>query len=196
MIIKLHWKSVISTPGAKYMTFDVKDFKLNMPMDHNKYIRIPIYMIPPKFMDKYNLHDKIYNGYVYAEVRKGMYILLQAGCIAHNHLVMHLKPYMYVPMPLISGLWKHKNKDTTFNLMVNNFGVKYLKVADAEYSQKALEDKYKVTTDLQGKVYVGITLKWNNTQCTIQLFMPGNVQAALHQFQHHTPLCKQDSPYP
>ena len=38
-----------------------------MPIDRCEYIRIPIAMIPQKFMDQYNLHNKVYNNAVHAE---------------------------------------------------------------------------------------------------------------------------------
>jgi hypothetical protein len=40
------WNSVISTPGAKYMCLDVKNFYLGTPMEHFEYLRIPIKLIP------------------------------------------------------------------------------------------------------------------------------------------------------
>lgn len=43
---------------------------------------------------------------------------------------------------------------------------------------------------------MGISLKWDYTKCTFKLSMPGYVYAVLHCFQHPTPTCKQDSPYP
>ena len=34
---KLHWKSVISTPGSKYLVVDVKNFYLSNIMAKNEY---------------------------------------------------------------------------------------------------------------------------------------------------------------
>jgi hypothetical protein len=39
---KLIFNSVVSTPDAKFMTIDIKDFHLNTPMDHYECIRIPV----------------------------------------------------------------------------------------------------------------------------------------------------------
>jgi hypothetical protein len=36
--VKMHLNSVISTKGAKYCTFDMKDFNLNAPMERPKFI--------------------------------------------------------------------------------------------------------------------------------------------------------------
>ena len=62
---KLHWNSVISTPGAKYLVFDDNVFYLNNPMSKHKYHNISISLIPRDAIDKYNLMDKRINGFLY-----------------------------------------------------------------------------------------------------------------------------------
>ena len=39
-------------------------------MKHHKYICITVSIIPEEFINEYNLHIKVYNGYVYAKVLK------------------------------------------------------------------------------------------------------------------------------
>eukprot|EP00978_Attheya_sp_CCMP212_P022264 scaffold66181_cov26-Attheya_sp.AAC.1 len=68
------------------MCVDVKDFYLNNDMEIYEYIRIPVEIIPEEFIRAYNLTPLIRNGFVYAEVQKGMYGLLQAGKIAQDRL--------------------------------------------------------------------------------------------------------------
>ena len=53
--------------------------------------------------------------------------------------------------------------------------------------KSALEEEYKVTIDREGKLYIGIVLKWDYEKCIVQLSMPGYVCAALHSFQHEKP---------
>ena len=78
--IKLLFNSVISTPGAKFMTIDISNFYLNTPMDRYEYMRMKLDMFPDDVIEEYKLRDKVEpNGYVYIEVRKGMYGLPQAG---------------------------------------------------------------------------------------------------------------------
>jgi hypothetical protein len=66
--VKIHPNSVISTPCARYMTANLKDFYLNTPMDSFEYMHVPIDIIPDSIMDEYKLHDHIHNGYVYVEI--------------------------------------------------------------------------------------------------------------------------------
>ena len=58
---------------------------------------IHISMIPQEFVEKYNLKDKSHNGYIFAWVTKGVYVIPQAGQNSHDALVQHLEPYGYRP---------------------------------------------------------------------------------------------------
>ena len=109
-------------------------------------------MIPQEFVDTYNLKGKAHNRYIFARVTKWMYGLPQAVQIAHDDLFQHMEPYGYrlsrnTPVP-----WKHESRPTNFNLLVDNFGVKYLVKEHILHLKAELEDKYKVTTDWEGKL--------------------------------------------
>ena len=71
-----------------------------------------------------------------------------------------------------------------FTLVVDYFGVKYLVKDHALHLKAALEDKYKVTTDWEVKMYIGIALKWEYEKGMFQLSMSGYLRAALHSFKN------------
>ena len=81
-------------------------------------------------------------------------------------------------------------------MLVNGFGVKYWGEEHALNLEAELEDKYKVTTEWEVNLYIGIELKWDHKKGTVQLSIPGYVRAALHYFQNDKPKQPQDSPYP
>jgi hypothetical protein len=57
-----------------------------------------------------------------------------------------------------------------FLLVVDDFGVKYTKKADAEHLMSCpLKEYYKVTEDWEGERYCGLTIKWDyeNHTCDI-----------------------------
>ena len=54
-----------------------------------------------------------------------MYELPQAGQIAHDALVKHLKPYGYRPSSKTLGIWTHNIHPINFTLLVDDFRVKY-----------------------------------------------------------------------
>ena len=50
---KLLLNSVVSTPNAKFMTLDVKNFYLNTPLKRYEYLRILINLIPEEVIQQY-----------------------------------------------------------------------------------------------------------------------------------------------
>ena len=71
--------------------------------------------------------------------------------------------------------------------MVDDFSIKYSRKEYALHLKAALETKYKLTIDWEGKLYIGIAIKWDHEKGMVQLSMPGYVRAALHAFQHDKP---------
>jgi hypothetical protein len=69
------------------MTIDLKDFYLCSDLPEYEYVRIPLHLTPQEIVTLYNLEPLIHKGHVYAEVRKGMYGLPQAGKLANDALV-------------------------------------------------------------------------------------------------------------
>jgi hypothetical protein len=53
LTVKLMFNGVISTPNAKFMTIDIKDFYLMTPMDQYKYFRMKLELFPPDIIDEY-----------------------------------------------------------------------------------------------------------------------------------------------
>ena len=71
---KCLFNSVISTPGAKCLIADVKNFYLNNVLPETEYMKLNIHIIPQKIIDKYALHKLVdENGCVYLEIVKDMY---------------------------------------------------------------------------------------------------------------------------
>jgi hypothetical protein len=112
---------------------DIKDFHLNPEMKCNEYMRLPLTVIPPEIIIQYNLLPLVHDGYVYMEIRKGMYGFPQAGILGNKKLTKHLAPYGYVPTKNTPGLWKPHTKPISFSLVVEYFGIKYTNTADANH---------------------------------------------------------------
>ena len=193
---KIIINSTISTPGARFMGIDIKDFYLNNPMSRYEYMRIPINQLPKKIIDQYNLTPLIHNGAVYVEIQKGMYGLPQAGRIANDKLVPILKQAGYHQSEHTPGLFKHDTRPVAFCLVVDDFGVKYVGKDHALHLAQTLESAgYKITTDWEGKQFCGITLNWDYENGTVDLSMPGYVEKALQRFEHPAPKRPEDSPH-
>jgi hypothetical protein len=117
--------SIISTPGARCIMLDIKEFYLNTPMKCKEYMRLKITDIPDKIMKVYNLQELVTEDrYVYCVINKGMYGLPQVGIIAQELLAERLSKHVYHQSKIIPGLWAHKTRPTTFTLVVDDFAIK------------------------------------------------------------------------
>eukprot|EP00957_Ditylum_brightwellii_P115504 8810328-Ditylum_brightwellii.AAC.1 len=129
-----------------------------------EYMHIPIILIPDKIIEQYTLKEKVSNGHVYVNIRKGMYGLPQEGCIAHDQLKQQLAKHGYKPCKFKPGLWRHEKRNITFCLVVDAFGIKYTKKSDVTHPIPVLKKLYTITIDWQGYI-----------------------AAALHKFKHNPP---------
>ena len=100
----------------------------------------------------------IAEGHVCIEVRKGMFGLLQAGLIAQALLDKQLNEKGYHQSKTIPGLCCHEWRPIQFTLVVDDFGVKYVGKEHARHLVDALEEHYDISTDWEGKKYIGLTL--------------------------------------
>ena len=121
---------------------------------------------------------------MYIEIQKGMPGLKQAVNIANTRLTTHLEKFGYKPVKHTPSLWRHESKPITFTLVVDDFGLKYEKIDDFNHLKAALLSLYKVTVDMSGTKYLGITLAWDYVKRHVDTSMPDYVPKALQRFAH------------
>jgi hypothetical protein len=123
---KLLWNSTISMKSARFAEANIKNIYLDMPLDWYEYMKMPISLFPQDIIKHYGLLDNLLNGYVYMEICKGMYGLLQASILANKLLKKRLANHGYYQRLQTPGLWRHKSRQICYNLGVDNFGIKYI----------------------------------------------------------------------
>ena len=196
---KLHLNSVISDAhfGARYCTGDLKDFFLVSDMPIFQYMRIHRRYLTAEVIAENNLTDAHFDskGYVYVEIRKGMYGLKEAAILAYEQLTAHLAPYGYFPVEHTPGLWRHIDRRTTFTLAVDDFGIKFFSRSDADHLFAALATKYALTKDWTGSSYLGFKIDWDYSAGHVDISMPGYLPKALLTLRHPSPTRPQHSPH-
>jgi hypothetical protein len=90
---KILINSKLSNEKAEIMMMDIKNYYLGTPLPSYEYMRLPLAIIPDEVIQNYTLTDKAVDGWVYLEVRKGMYGLKQAGLLANQLMQQRLEPY-------------------------------------------------------------------------------------------------------
>ena len=102
--LKLLLNSILSTPKAKFLTIDIKNFYLETKLKNKQYMFLPAELIPKEIMDAYNLHELVHNGNIYMAINKGIYGLKEARALANEQLQHHLALYGYAPTKYMPGL--------------------------------------------------------------------------------------------
>ena len=179
------------------MSLDIKNFYLETPMERYEYMRMKISDIPQDVIDHYKLMDKVSkDGFVFVEIRRGMYGLPQAGIIAQELLEKRLNARGYKQSKFTPGLWYHETRNIKFALVVDDFGIKYEREEDAQHLIESLTPHYQITTDMKGERFIGLTLDWDYKNQEVHISMPGYVEKALTRFDHKPPTKPQHQPHP
>jgi hypothetical protein len=160
-LVKILLNSIISTKRATCVMLDIRDFYLNTPMKRYEYMCLKLSNIPEEILIKYKLREiATLHGYVYCNIRKGMYGSPQAGIIAQELLQEHLTKVGYHRSKIVPGLWTHKTRSICFTLFVDDFAIKYTKIEDAKHLIDALQKEYTITVDWDATKYIGLTIEW------------------------------------
>jgi hypothetical protein len=170
---KILINSTLSTEEAAMMMMDIHTYYLVTPLPRFEYMKMLLSRFPEEIIKKYNLNALAVDGWVYIEIRKGMYGLKQAGLLANQLLQTRLAPFVYYPARHTPGIWLHKTRPISFTLVVDDLAVKYMGKQHAEHLRNALLQTYELTTDWTATVYSCMTLKWDYKNRTCNIFMPG-----------------------
>ena len=123
-------------------------------------------------------------GSIHIQANRGMYGLPQAGLLANELLEKRLNKRGYRQSKLVPGLWTHDWRPVQFTLVVDDFGVKYVGEEHAIHLKKTMEENYTVTTEWDGRRYIGITLDWDYKRRQVHLSMPIYVTKYLKKLNH------------
>ena len=187
------FNSLLSTKDAKFLGIDLKYFYLGTLMLNSEYM-LQENMLPNETIQEYNLKELFHNGNILTRINKGMYGLLQAGRIAYDKLVTHLKTGGYIPAGRTPGLFKHTSQPLHFYVAVDDFGVEHIDKADAQYLISNLSKEYTCTVNWEDKIFLGIHLNWDYERRTVYLGMPNYCTKACHIFNHKIPSKPENSP--
>ena len=153
----------------------------------------PTWVFPNDIRKEYNIDALAENGKVLAEIVTGMYGLPQAGILAYQKLVKHLKEADFEPAKFTPGLFTHKTRLLAFSLVVDDL---YTRKEDADFLITELKKNCDVTVDWEGGIFCGIHLNWIYGNRTVRSSMPGFAEKGLHRFNHPKPSRPQHSPHP
>jgi hypothetical protein len=79
--------STISTKDAAMMIMEIKNYYMGTPLPRYEYMRMLLSIFPEEIVSKYNLNALAVDGWVYKEIRKGVYGLTQASSITSQSTI-------------------------------------------------------------------------------------------------------------
>jgi hypothetical protein len=104
----------------------IQKYYLGTPLPRYEYMRMLMSRFPEEIISKYNLRALAVDGWVYIEIRKGVYVFKQSGLLANQLLLKLLAPFGYYKSRHTPGLWMHKTRPIALSLIVDDFAVKYV----------------------------------------------------------------------
>jgi hypothetical protein len=176
------------------MMMDIENYYLGTTVPQFEYMKMLLSRFPDEIVKKYNLNALAVGGWVYVEIRKGMYVLKQSGLLANQLLKTRLAPFGYYPARHTPGLWLHKTRPISFPLIMDDFAVNYVGKQHDDHLRNALLKTYELTTAWAATVYSGMTLKWDFKNRTCDTSMPGYISNVLSKFQYDAPTHPEHTP--
>jgi hypothetical protein len=178
--------NAIASEKAKALCLEIKDFYLGTPMAKPVYVNILLRQISITAQKKHGIYDPAADqdrDSVYARADKTIYGLPQAGLLSQQRLVGHLADHGYLPCEHTPCLFRHRTRDVTFALVVDDFAVKYQREEDAEHFLATLRILYQIKVDHAFKKFVGFAITYDPIASTCGISMPGYVEQALRRFK-------------
>jgi hypothetical protein len=169
------------------IVMDIKNYYIGTPLPRFEYMKMLLSRFPEDIIQRYNLNALAVDGWVYIEIRKGVYSLNQSGLLTNQLLQTRLAPFGYYPARHTPGLWLHETRPISFT-------VKYVDKHHAEHLRNALLRTYELTTEWTATVYTGMTFKWDYNKPICDSSMPGYNSNVLSKFQHDSPKHPQHTP--
>jgi hypothetical protein len=128
---KLHWNSVISTIGERYMCLDIGNFYLTAALEYFEYMKMPLVLFLTWIVEQYNLKELALNGYVHLEMRRAVWLRWKVA------------PFGYYECVNTPGLWYHVSRPISFTLVVDDFGVKFVGKEHPDHLIASIKSTYK-----------------------------------------------------
>ena len=165
----------MSTPRTKFRTFDTKNFCLNAQLK--------------RYEDLYMKLDIFQTHWTILPQRKGrhrwislcrstqgcVYGLLHMGLLAPWLLGEILGKHVYCQLATTPVFLKHKRRQISFMLTVNDFRVKYICKEYSDNLEAAVEEEYEVSNNWEGTKYCVLAINWNYEIWEVNISMPQDI---------------------
>lgn len=177
-VIKVHWNATVSS-DRKRAIIDAVNFYVGSEMTKHYYMVVRSSQLPESVRNSPTVIALMRGDRILVRIQKGLYGLPQAGRLARDRLVNHLGKADYVESEHVPSLFRHRHRDISFVLTVDDFDVSYRLDSDFEHLIGHIRQLYRITVDLEGKRYVGIDTLYDKSARKMVLSMDRYYEKAL-----------------
>ena len=203
-VVKVLLNAVVSDiinkdPATRFATADMVDFYLGTEMDEPSYLSVPAEAIGDELIDMYNLRELICGKNITFVLKKAMYGHPAAGRLSNKKLVKILKDGGYDEDEYVDCLFKHRDRNITFVLVVDDMGIKYSREEDLQHLIDTITPYWKLKVDRTGTKFVGMRLKWEydrKPKPRVTIDAPTVIPDALLKFRTGGPKTGRETPSP
>ena len=103
------------------------------------------------------------HGWIYFETVCGCYALPQPVKMDNNILRTRLEDVHYYETATTPGLWRNKWSSIQFVLIVDDFGLEYVRKKDAYHLARVIKNHHDISKDWEVKKFACIDLDWKYT---------------------------------
>jgi len=112
--------------------------------------------------------------YVYCNILRSMPGLAISGLLSHLRLLAQLYSYDFI-QTATPCLFRHRTRDITFALVVDDFAIKYSSLDDLKYFTACLSELYHIKVHPECVSFLGFNIDYDRTARTISLSYPSYI---------------------
>ena len=175
---KLLLNSVVSS-DSNLASADISDFYLGADLPEPESVKIYLSTFPPDVLDKLGFTpfiktDSSGKTYIYCDVVKSCYGIGSSGLLSQIRLIAQLHSHDYI-QTATPCLFRHKTRDITFCLVVDDFAIQYRELSDLQHFTDCLSELFHLKVYPTCTSFLGFTVDYDRSRRTISLSYPSYI---------------------
>jgi hypothetical protein len=175
--VKVNLNHLVSDETLDYCTLDLTDMYLMSKLLHPEYMWMMLSLLPHDLRVRFHMDHLPEKSKILWRIDNALYGLPQAGHLAQMDVVKLVETGGYYMDAHVPNLFHHQTRPLTFLLWVDDFFITYKRGdrSDVEHLLSILGQMYTFKIDWEGRMYLGLTIKYDRPNHEITLSIPGYI---------------------
>lgn len=154
---------------------DISDFYLGADLPDPESLKLYLDTFPEEVLNKLGFtpfikHDSSGKKYIYLDIVKSCYGVGSSGLLSQIRLIAQLCAHDYIQTDT-PCLFRHKTRDITFCLVVDDFAIQYNSLSDLQHFTDCLSELFHLKVYPECTSFLGFTVDYDRSRRTISLFL-------------------------